>query len=311
MPRIAFLHARSGRGLNDNHVRLPRAFHAAGWRVELVPHESIGLARGRVVGETSDGGAVELAAFDAFFVLGFGPRQSFLDRMQLLRGLDQRRFVNTVDALIHHHGKVSLPLACPDVPQPASFFGNDPAALAALVAEGGEWIAKPPAGSFGRDVFRLCRRDPNLRTVLEYLTRDGGYALLQERVTRASADEKRVLIAGGEIVAAYGKRPADHRGNLDAGATARPTRLTTNESAILQRLATRLLALGVRFAAVDVAGALVLEVNIANPGGLATCEVVTGEDPTPRATVAIARCLEVGAAAAPSAGPAPVRLERT
>lgn len=313
LPRIAFLHAgqassaRSSRrgASNDNRQRLPRAFAKAGWRVANIEHESLALAGGRVVARTVAGVLTELDGFDAYFVLGFGPQATFLDRMQILRGLDQRCFVNTVDALIHQHGKASLQLACADVPQPVTHLGNDAALLAAVVAQGGDWIVKPPAGSFGREVFHVRAGAPNTQAILEHLTRDGRYALLQERIDTAGTgqDEKRVLIAAGEVIGAYGKRPADHRANLDVGATARPTTLTTAEQATVARLAARLDALGVRFAAADLAAARVLEINVANPGGLATCAAVTGVDPAPKVARALLRWLR--GVRAPSARPLP------
>ena len=308
LPQIAFLHAcaqprlarpsTTAAGLaqsrlapNDNEHRLPRAFAKAGWRVARIAHESLALAGRRVVARTAAGAPIELNGFDAYFVLGFGPQATFLDRMQILRGLDQRRFVNTVDALIHQHGKASLQLACPEVPQPVAHLGNDAALLAEVVAQGGDWIVKPPAASFGRDVFHVRAGAANARAILEHLTRGGRYALLQERLDTAGQGEKRVLIAAGEVIGAYGKQPADHRANLEVGATAHPTTLTASEQATVQRLAARLDALGVRFAAADLAAAHVLEINLANPGGLATCEAITGVDPTPKAADALLRWL--------------------
>lgn len=308
LPRIAFLHSCAQSGLaglavgrgteltrsrtsNDNQQRLPRAFAKAGWRVVSFRHESLSLVGGRVVARNAAGALTDLAGYEAYFVLGFGPQATFLDRMQILRGLDQRRFVNTVDALTHQHGKASLHLACPEVPQPISHLSNDAAVLAAVVAQGGQWIAKPPAGSFGRDVFELRAGGANVQAILRHLTRDGRYALLQERIDTAGQGEKRVLVAAGQVVGAYGKRRSDHRANLDLGATAHATTLTLPEQATVGKLAARLGALGVGFAAVDLAAAHVLEINLANPGGLATCEAVTGVDPAPRVVAALARWL--------------------
>ena len=251
MPRIAFLVAgptapKSVVG-NDNETRLPHAFEAAGWEVARLDRESIAAHDGGVFAESLAGDTVALDGFDLTWQLGFGTQASFLDRMQMLRTLDQRRFVNTPDALVYQHGKISLLLACPDVPQPASHLGNDPAKLAAVIRVGGDWIAKPAASSFGRDVFRLHRGDTNTHAVLEHLTRDRRYALLQEYLPAVQRGEKRVLIAAGTIVGAYRKRPADHRGNLDAGASAHPTTLNEGERTTLRRLSSRLDALGVRF----------------------------------------------------------------
>ena len=297
MPRIAFLGpgpTQRDTQANDNHRRLPAAFAAAGWEVAQVDRESLAVEAGclTAIDESAsrhDGGRTALAGFDLYFVLGFGSAATFLDRMQMLASLPQERFVNTPQALVFQHGKISLAQACPDVPQPTSLLSNDPQALSARVAAGGDWIAKPPAGSFGRDVFRLRSGDTNVAAILSHLTRDGRYALLQAYVPEAETDEVRVLVAGGEVLGAYRKRPVDHRGNLQAGAVAVRTTLTPAADATLARLVPRLDGLGVRFAAVDLAGDKVLEINVANPGWLQTYETITGENLAPQVVAALTR----------------------
>ena len=295
MPRIAFLGpgpSQIASQANDNHRRLPAAFAAAGWRVALLDRDSLAVAAGALTaaaadGETGAGGRVALGEFDRYFVLGFGSAETFLDRMQMLASLPAARFVNTPQALLFQHGKISLALACPEVPQPTTHLGNDPVALAARVAAGGDWIAKPPAGSFGRDVFRLRAGDTNIGAILAHLTRNGRYALLQ--AYEAGAEEVRALVAGGNVLGAYRKLPADHRGNLQAGAGAVPATLSPGACAALALLAPRLDALGVGFAAVDVIGGKVLEINIANPGWLQTYERVAGENLALRVVAALAK----------------------
>ena len=124
---------------NDNETRLPRAFEAAGWDVVCFDRESLAAHDGGVFAESLAGCTVAVDGFELYCQLGFGTQASFLDRMQMLRTLDQRRFVNTPDALVYQHGKISLLLACPDVPQPASHLGNDPDKLAAVIRAGGDW----------------------------------------------------------------------------------------------------------------------------------------------------------------------------
>ena len=294
MPRrIAFLvpgPAVAGHA-NDNHQRLPAAFAAAGWQVARLDRDSLAVDAGHLAALSLDpDGArakADLSDFDRYFLLGFGPAETFLDRMQMLASLPAVRFVNTPTALVFQHGKISLALACPDVPQPKSFLSNDPQALAARVASGGDWIAKPPAGSFGRDVFRLRASDSNVAAILSHLTRDGRYALLQEYVAAAESEEVRALVAGGRMLGAYRKVPADHRGNLQAGARAVPAALSPAADRTLSLLAPRLETLGVRFAAVDIAGDQVLEINIANPGWLQTYETIAGEDLAPKVVLAL------------------------
>lgn len=297
MPRLAFLGpgpTQRDAQANDNHRRLPAAFALAGWEVAQLDRESLAVEAGCLTAIDEnvcprDGERTAMAGFDLYLVLGFGSAATFLDRMQMLASLPQERFVNTAQALVFQHGKISLALACPDVPQPASLLSNDPEALAVRVAAGGDWIAKPPAGSFGRDVFRLRSGDTNVAAILSHLTRDGRYALLQAHVPEAETDEVRVLVAGGEVLGAYRKRPVDHRGNLQAGAVAEPATLSPAADATLARLVPRLGGLGVRFAAVDLAGDKVLEINIANPGWLQTYETITGENLAPQAVAALTR----------------------
>ena len=277
MPSIAFFASLSGRSANDNRTRLPRAFAVAGWETVCIEHESLALAGRQLSGMSSDGTRVALEGQNRYFILGFGNAATYLDRMQMLGALPDGRFINGPAALTRQHGKVSLYLDYPDIPQPESHLSNDPSALAALVHSGGEWIGKPPAGSFGRDVFLLRAGDENLGAILGHLTQDGRYALLQRRIPMERG-ERRVLLAGGKVIGAYGKAPSDHRGNLHAGATPMPATLEPDELALARKLAGRLLHQGVGFAAIDMAWPYVLEINLANPGWLETYERLTGED---------------------------------
>ena len=291
MPRVAFFVSdpKPGKPANDNHLRLPQAFAAAGWSVTRIDHESLAVDGRRVVAMDPTRSPVAVSDFDLYFVLGFGSRATFLDRMQLLRSLDQERFVNTVDALVYQHGKVSLLLAAREIPQPETHVSNDPDRLAGIVARGGDWIAKPTAASFGRDVFRLREGDTNRHAILEHLTRDGRYALLQAYLDPGDEGEKRTLVAAGKIIGTYGKRPLDHRGNLGAGAEAFHATLSRDEASTVARLADGLDDLGVRFATIDLVGAQALEINVANPGWLGTYEQVTGVDLAPKAVDALMR----------------------
>lgn len=289
MPRVAFFVSDLSRGqpANDNHQRLPQAFAAAGWSVSRIDHESLAMDGRRVLARDLSGSALAVADFDLYFVLGFGSQATFLDRMQLLRSLNQDRFVNTVDALVYQHGKVSLFLAATEIPQPETHVSNDPDKLAAIVDRGGEWIAKPTAASFGRDVFRLRQEDTNRRAILEHLTRDNRYALVQAYLDPGAEGEKRTLVAAGEIIGTYAKRPLDHRGNLGAGAEAFHATLSRDEASTVARLVDALEDLGVRFATIDLVGSRALEINVANPGWLGTYEQVTGVDLAPRAIDAL------------------------
>ncbi len=281
MKSIAFL-AAPGDSANDNRERLPAAFEAAGWRAALLFHESLGLTADGMAARDVGSRMVPLASFDLVWILGFGAREGFLDRMQMLKTLGQARFVNTVDALVYLHGKFDLSEFGPQ-----TYASADVDALMAIVAEGGRWVAKPTAGSFGRDVFLLAAEDIHCRAVFEHLTGRGAgrYCLLQRYVEEAEHNEKRVLVAGGDIIGAYAKTA----GNLAAGAVARRTELDAGETSLVRRVIAHLGSRGARFAGIDLAAPYVLEANVANPGGLSTLEQLAGVDPTPAVVDALTR----------------------
>ncbi len=277
MRALAFLASGVGEPANDNRERLSRAFVDAGWEVASLTWESLSVMERGVVASTREGHTTPLDVFDLVWLLGFGGRETFLDRMQMLRTVPQQRFVNSVDALVFQHGKFGLAEF-----QPETYASADPDVLLRRVARGGEWVAKPVAGSFGRDVHRLCAERPDARDVLLRLTANGGYCVLQRYVPEAREREKRVIVAGDTVIGAYAKT-----GNLRAGATPRTALLSAAEEGLVGRVIARLNAQGVRFAGIDLAWPYLFEANVANPGGLATLEALTGVDPTPRVVEAL------------------------
>ena len=287
MPTICFLASTRGVPHNDNHERLPRAWEAAGWRVTRAEHDDVRLdARGVCAG------AAPLAEFDLIWPIGLGQRASFLDRMQLLSILDEQRFVTSPRALLMHHAKYSLPLGDLAAHHPQTFASRDPNWLKAIVAGGGDWIAKPPAASFGRDVYRLRAGDPNLEVILHSLTGHDSsrYCLLQRYVAEIERGETRILLADAEAIGAYLRAPGgDHRVNLSGDGEAHAIEPSVAELDLARRVALQLLGHGIRFVAVDVAYPWIIEFNVANPGGLGTIERLTGVDLAPRVVAALTR----------------------
>ena len=125
MPTILFL-THTGETTtasnNDNHLRLPRAFRAAGWSVSHAPAEHLHL-----IGDELQCNAGPLADYDRIWQLGFGSRENFLDRMQLLSTIDAERFVTAPQALMLLHGKYRWHEHMPE-----THISNDPARLLAL-----------------------------------------------------------------------------------------------------------------------------------------------------------------------------------
>ncbi len=285
MPAICFfctLEPSPGQQRHDNQQRLPKAFAAAGWQVHLADHQSLSLMADGLRLQPDNSA---LADFDLIWILGFGPRHSFLDRMQLLATLPTGRFVNSPQSLLLMHGKYFLPLSGLQAHHPRSFASADPALLLAQIQQGGDWILKPPAGSYGRQVFKLNAADPNLHVILDALTGhgDGEYCLLQAYEPRIGQGEKRILLVDGQVLGAYLRQPAqDHRANLAQEGQALPTTLSAEELALAQQAGSLLRAQQIRFLALDMAYPWIVEYNLVNPGGLETLEKLHGKDLTPQ-----------------------------
>ena len=99
--------------------------------------------------------------------------------------------------------------------------------------------------------------------------------LQQQGDTRA---EKRVLIAGSQVIGVYGKSHVDHRSNLAAGSVSTVVQATSSELELVETCIRWLNARGVRFATIDVADPYLFDINIANPGWLSTYEKLTGRN---------------------------------
>lgn len=293
MRTICFLTSSDGAPRNDNHRRLPDAFATAGWDVTRADHDDVRLSSAGVCLAPSD---QPLDRFDLIWPIGLGVRESFFDRMQLLLMLDQRRFVTSAHALMMHHAKYSLALGPLAKHHPQTFASHDPRWLRRIIESGGDWIVKPPAASFGRDVYRVSAVDPNLDVILDSLTGHDGsrYGLLQRYIPEIERGETRVLLANGDVIGAYLRRPGcDHRANLSLDGRAEVVTLGAAEARLAAAAAKHLLEHGIGFVAVDIAFPWIIEFNLANPGGLETIQRLTGENLAPHVVTAIEKRVSV------------------
>ena len=283
MPSILFLVNGNTPAHNDNHLRLPRAFAGLGWRTVTANHEDVCCDGRRVFA-----GRQDAAGFDLIWPLGFGRRESFYDRMQLLRRLDQRRFVNPVDAYTYLHGKL---------PAADSLAGHLPethAAASRITC----WIVltinrpgcSSPAARVSGGMSPWFRDDPKGQRAIRRLVERDGFAILQRYVSDIENGEVRCLLAGGEVVGCYRRLPpqGDIRANLATGGRAEPRSLSEAERALADKVGAWLASSRTGFAAADFAGSYLIEINVANPGGLSTLHSLTGIDPAPRVAEAIA-----------------------
>ncbi len=259
----------------DNLPRIERAFHSHGWDVITAVHDELVLDRRDLRYVRASGDVVNVDECDWVWLLGFGRRSTFLDRMQLLHAMGRGQFVNSIDSYLLFQNKAALALTMLRRYSPESIVSANVEFLTDHVRAGGAWVAKPTAGSFGRDVFELSATDPNLVQIIETLTRED-YAVVQEKVE--TSREQRWFLAMGKELGAYQKVKTGLRGNIRAESTARVCEPDPREIALVGSIAKDLVELGIRVCAVDIAYPYLLDVNFINPGWFQTMENISGVD---------------------------------
>lgn len=139
----------------------------------------------------------------------------------------------------------------------------------------GNAVLKPLAHAGREKVFRVKQgQTRNLNPIITAITKDG-YAVAQEYLREAEKGEKRLLLLGGEPirdgnqVAIYRRLPglAD-RSKKKPSPRRRRCSFGPAEARICELLRPKLLADGLHFVSVDLAGGKILELNAFSPGGI-------------------------------------------
>ena len=254
---------------NDNAQVLPRLFRAGGWRVRKAQHRAIHRAPAGLACNDE-----ALAQFDLIWPVGFGPHQGFLDWVHLLDDLPPRKLINPPSALVMKHGKAAWIEHSAD-----TYMAAEPERLIATMQENpGEWVLKPMAGSFGEGVIRLASSEhERLRQAMSQ--QPGAYFVLQRFLPEIAHGETRTIIVGGQIIGSYLRVPANNfHANLAKKALTQRTELSAAQLSLVKTLNADMLDQHIGFAAIDLVGDTLMEVNIANPGGIGTLQQLYERD---------------------------------
>ncbi len=301
MSRIAFLIPQFNEGhVDSNYLRFANELTGRGVEVTVCLIDTLSLSQSKVCAEGWSVNApisinqpyaetqrYNLNEFTDFWVFSLGIRASFLDKFQLLYAIGKEvRFVNSLDVIMHLKSKYFITSMPEMIKHPETHASTQAETLLNIVESSSKtWIAKPPAGSLGRDVFLLKPGSSNNRAILDHLCgpKQDQYTLIQQHISEISRGEKRVLIAGGEVVGQY-KRIAtsDHRTNLLQGASSRACELTQEESIYCNKIGKWLKDMGANYVGMDMVYPWIIEFNVINPGGLMTIEDLTGKNLVPR-----------------------------
>lgn len=298
MPHVTLLISETEMMEDGNYLRFSNELLKRGYQVSLCFIDSIAMrksiicAEGFTVSTSLQAGltfprthTVNLQESEIIWVLGIGLRQSFLDKIQLLYCLENDcKVINTPNCILNLKSKYSLASHGDIFQYPVSYASTNPRTLFSVIEESGKkWIAKPPAGSMGKDVFLLSADDPNTRVILETMTgaNSDQYCLIQSYVEEIQKGEKRVLFAGGTAVGQYRRLATrDHRTNIVQGADYEACDLNAEELAYCEKIGPFLMSQGAAFVGMDLAFPFVIEFNVINPGGLLTIESLDGTDLT-------------------------------
>ena len=162
---------------------------------------------------------------------------------------------------------------------------------------GGDAIIKPFQGSGGEGVFVVRHGDhANLNQIIDAVCANG-YMVVQEFLEAAAGADTRMFLLNGEPLQRDGVYAAlrrvgaegDIRSNISAGGSAEVAEIGERELEIADMVRPQLVQDGMFMVGLDIAGGILLEVNVFSPGGLGGIEQLTGVDFAPDVIEAVQR----------------------
>jgi glutathione synthase len=155
----------------------------------------------------------------------------------------------------------------------ATLITRDMEEMASFLVEQGKIVCKPLDGMGGRSIFVIERGDKNARVIFETVSDYGRRFLLVQRYLPqiTTTGDSRVLLIEGEPVPYALARipsPADHRGNLAAGARGVGRPLDERDRWLAGQIGPPLAKAGMLFVGLDVIGGYVTEINVTSPTGI-------------------------------------------
>ena len=162
---------------------------------------------------------------------------------------------------------------------------------------GGDAVIKPFQGSGGEGVFVVRQDDhANLNQIIDAVCASG-YMVVQEFLEEAAGADTRMFLVNGEPLQRDGHYAAlrrvgsgdDIRSNISAGGSAEQAAVGNRELEIAEMVRPQLVQDGMFMVGLDIAGGVLLEVNVFSPGGLGGIKKLTGVDFAPDVIEAVER----------------------
>ena len=165
---------------------------------------------------------------------------------------------------------------------------------------GGDAVIKPFQGSGGEGVFVVRGDDKaNLNQIIDAVCQNG-YMVVQEFLEQAAGADTRMYLVNGVPLQHDGTYAAfrregqgdDLRSNISAGGKVQKAVVGARELEIAEMVRPQLVQDGMFMVGIDIAGGILLEVNVFSPGGIGSIQKTTGVDFAPVIIDAIARKVE-------------------
>ena len=141
-------------------------------------------------------------------------------------------------------------------------------------------ILKPLFHCGGEGITLLEEPDPNLSAVLSHFqkTYPGPFLVQKFLPTIQTEGDKRIFILDGDVVAAYGRKPAPESicANTRQNGSIFACTLTERDLIIAQEVGAWLKAQGVFLAGIDLIGDYLIEINVTSPTGFRAVQHLYG-----------------------------------
>ena len=154
---------------------------------------------------------------------------------------------------------------------------------------GGDAVIKPFQGSGGEGVFVVRGDDKaNLNQIIDAVCMNG-YMVVQEFLEEAAGADTRMYLVNGVPLQHDGAYAAfrrqgqgdDLRSNISAGGKIQKAEIGERELEIAEMVRPQLVQDGMFMVGIDIAGGILLEVNVFSPGGIGSIKKTTGVDFAP------------------------------
>lgn len=175
----------------------------------------------------------------------------------------------------------------PEQVRPKTCISRDVDDIKAFIAEQNDKVViKPLQGSGGQSVFLICEDEKaNLNQMIEAVIRDG-YCIAQEYLPAAVDGDVRMFVLNGRPLEQDGQYAAfrrkndtgDARSNMHSGGKGVEAEVTDKMLELVEMVRPKLVQDGMFLVGLDIVEDKLMEINVFSPGGLGSCQALTGVD---------------------------------